>query len=123
MPWIKVEDCTGCGDCVEACPVAAIVMVDELAVIDMGDCIRCGTCHDACPQGAVRHDGEKIPAEVDANVARALACMDACARHLGGEDERKKCLGRMIKHFTKEKTVAEKTLERLQSLKKELEAA
>ncbi|RLB97475.1 MAG: ferredoxin, partial [Deltaproteobacteria bacterium] len=20
MPWIKAEDCIGCGDCVEACP-------------------------------------------------------------------------------------------------------
>lgn len=123
MPWIKVEDCIACGDCVEACPVGAIVMVDEVAVIDMGECIRCGTCHGACPQGAVRHDGEKIPAEVDANVARALACMDACARHLGGGDERKKCLERMIKHFTKEKTVTEKTLERLQALKQELASA
>lgn len=123
MPWIKVEDCIGCGDCVEACPVDAIVMADEVAVIDMGDCIRCGTCHDACPQGAVRHDGEKIPAEVDANVARTVWCMDACARHLGGADERKKCLERMIKNFTREKAVAEKTLERLQALKKELASA
>ena len=76
MPWIKAEDCIGCGDCVEACPVDAIVMEDVVAVIDMRDCIRCGTCHDACPQGAVRHDGEKIPEEVAANVTRALACMD-----------------------------------------------
>ncbi|RPI49286.1 MAG: ferredoxin-type protein NapF, partial [Deltaproteobacteria bacterium] len=23
MPWVRQEDCTGCGDCIEECPVEA----------------------------------------------------------------------------------------------------
>jgi hypothetical protein len=54
---------------------------------------------------------------VAANVAMAMACMDACIRHLGDEKEGKKCLNRLLKHFNKEKTVIEQTLERLEMLR------
>jgi len=39
--------------------------------------------------------------------------MNACAKYLGDAKEKQKCLNRMIKHFNKEKIVAEKTLEKL----------
>lgn len=42
--------------------------------------------------------------------------MEDCARYLGGEKEKQKCLKRMFKHFNKEKTVIEKTLQELQLL-------
>jgi ferredoxin len=117
MPWVKEEDCIGCGECVEKCPVGTISMENEVAVIDMENCIRCGTCHDVCSEGAVRHDSEKIPEEVEANIKKTEGFMNACARYLENPDEKQKCLNRMIKHFMKEKTVAEKTLERLNKLK------
>jgi len=119
MPWIEQSECIGCGVCVEQCPVDTIFMVDEKAEIHMDDCIRCGVCHGICPENAVKHDSEKIPEEVDANMKQTKNYMDACAQHLGDEKEKQKCLNRMIKHFTKEKLVAEKTLEKLQMLKKE----
>jgi formate hydrogenlyase subunit 6/NADH:ubiquinone oxidoreductase subunit I len=117
MPWIDKTACIGCGECVTQCPVNTIIMVDETAEIHMDNCIRCGICHEICPQDAVKHDSEKIPAEVDANVARTKSFMDACAEHLGDAEEKQKCLNRMMKHFNKEKIVAEKTLEKLQKLK------
>lgn len=118
MPWVDKDDCVGCGLCIEKCPVDTISMIDEKAEINMDDCIRCGTCHDVCSQDAVKHDSEKIPDEVDANVARTEELMDACARHLGDEKEKQKCLTRMMKYFNKEKIVAERTIEKLQMLKK-----
>ena len=117
MPWINEENCTGCGVCVENCPVEAISLENDTAVLDMSDCIRCGTCHDVCPEEAVRHDSEKIPYEVELNLETTKEKMDACAKYLGDDKEKQKCLNRMIKHFNKEKIVAEKTLEKLQMLK------
>jgi len=52
----------------------------------------------------------------------AVECINACIRYLGDEQEGQKCLNKLIKHFTKEKTVAEKTLERLQMLQKQAQA-
>jgi len=119
MPWVDKNECTGCGDCVEQCPVHTISMVNEKAEINMANCIRCGTCHGLCPENAVKHDSAKIPDEVNANVAKTRELMDACAKYLGDAKEKQKCLNRMIKHFNKEKIVAEKTLAKLLMLKEE----
>ena len=117
MPWINVEDCNGCGICVEECPVDTIAMKDEEAEIDMGGCIRCGVCHDVCPQDAVKHDSEKVPENINFNVEMTKKYMDLCAKYLGNEQEKIKCLNRMIKHFNREKMIAEKTLAELEKLK------
>ena len=117
MPWISEDKCVGCGICVERCPVGAISMTADKAVIDMEGCIRCGVCHKACSYEAVRHDSERIPLDVDANVDMTRRFMSACIEHLKDESEGPKCLNRMKKHFNKQKIVAEKTLERLDQLK------
>jgi len=41
MPWVKEEMCVGCGVCVQECPVEAISMPAQTAVIDDEECIRC----------------------------------------------------------------------------------
>ncbi len=48
------EGCTGCGACVEVCPVDAVDVEDDVARVDRAWCIGCGVCVDACPEGAVR---------------------------------------------------------------------
>jgi len=116
MPWVDENGCTGCGICAEECPAETISIKNEKAQIDMANCIRCGNCHDICPENAVRHDSEKIPEQVEANIAWAKDCMDSCAEHFNDESERGKCLKRIIKYFNKEKAVADKTLARLQML-------
>jgi len=47
------EKCTGCESCVEACPLEAIEMQDEIAVIDEEVCGDCGACVDVCPTEAI----------------------------------------------------------------------
>ena len=121
MPWIDETNCTGCGICIEECPVDAISMKNEEAGINMAECIRCGVCHDICPQEAVRHDGEQIPGIVKSNVEMTKKSMELCAKYLGNAKEKDNCLDRMIKFFNREKVIAEKTLEEIKKLKNLIE--
>lgn len=50
------EKCTGCESCVEACPLEAIEMHDEIAVVDDEVCGECGACVDVCPAEAITLD-------------------------------------------------------------------
>jgi NAD-dependent dihydropyrimidine dehydrogenase PreA subunit len=52
--WVDVTRCTGCGACVEVCPVGAIALVDGKAHVDEKLCTGCGACVDACPEGAIQ---------------------------------------------------------------------
>lgn len=45
--------CTGCGACVEVCPVHAVRLVDGVAEIDAARCTACEACADVCPQRAI----------------------------------------------------------------------
>jgi len=113
MPWVNQQMCTGCGTCVEECRVGAIALDEQdLAAIDEQTCIRCGTCHDVCPEEAVRHDSERVPQEIEANIQWVEKLMG----HYQSPEEKKALVGRMVRYFAKERKVAEQTLERLQSM-------
>ncbi|HPJ92506.1 MAG TPA: 4Fe-4S dicluster domain-containing protein [Deltaproteobacteria bacterium] len=55
--WIAQVDetcCTGCSICSdERCPVSAIAIHEQSAVVDVDRCIGCGLCASACPEDAV----------------------------------------------------------------------
>jgi ferredoxin len=54
LPTIDLEICTGCGSCVEYCPVDAVEMIAEIPVIVRpADCSYCGECEENCPEGAI----------------------------------------------------------------------
>jgi len=45
--------CTGCGSCVDACPVDSLKIEDDKAKVDEDTCIDCGTCVDECSVEAI----------------------------------------------------------------------
>lgn len=106
MPWVNKEMCTGCELCLEICPVEAIALSNGEASINDDLCVRCGQCHDACPEEAVRHDGERIPEEIAANLDRTRGYLKHCTT----PEERNALLERMKRFFKKERKVADQTL-------------
>jgi [FeFe] hydrogenase (group B1/B3) len=53
--YTVTETCRGClaHRCKGACPVNAITIVDNKAVIDYSKCIECGKCKTSCPYNAI----------------------------------------------------------------------
>ena len=115
MPWISKEMCTGCEECIDVCTVGAISMEKGFAVIDEDRCIRCAVCHDVCADDAVRHDGERIPEEVEANMNWVQGLLKH-PYYLNDKDRQKGLIQRLQKYFGKNKKVIEKTIVRLENL-------
>lgn len=112
MPWVNREMCTGCGTCVEECPVGAMSLEENVgAVINDEECIRCGKCHDVCPEEAVRHDSERIPQMVEANIQWAERLIEKFET----KEEKTALLERLTRYFKMQIKVAQQSLERLQT--------
>ena len=55
-PHIQAKQCTRCGICVEACPLAKVIDLNSLK-IDYATCQRCLLCYEACPEHAIHVKG------------------------------------------------------------------
>ena len=51
---VDTEECVGCETCVPECPVEAISMQNDVAVIDQEKCNQCKTCVEVCPVEAIK---------------------------------------------------------------------
>ena len=117
MPWVNEDLCVGCSVCVDDCPVGAIILKDDQkAVINEDECIRCGRCHDVCQQEAVRHDSERIPQEVEANVEKTKGLL----KHFETLQEQQAFLERMVRYFKKQQKVASLTMGKITAVKADL---
>jgi len=69
--WIDAERCTGCGACVDVCPVGAIALTNGTASVADETCTGCGACLEVCPQDAIHPvvEGELVPAVAPAKPA------------------------------------------------------
>jgi uncharacterized Fe-S center protein len=75
-PRVEIEDCVGCGECVEHCPVKAIALLEDRANINDDKCIGCGECVIVCPNGAVKIQlNESIPIFLEKMVEYTLGVL------------------------------------------------
>ena len=59
------EKCTGCGQCVDACPYDGIELAEAIAAFKEG-CNLCGACKEACPVEAIVEEEAEQPAAAPA---------------------------------------------------------
>ena len=119
MPWVNEDLCVGCGVCVDECPVGAITLKeDQKAVINEDECIRCGRCHEVCPEEAVRHDSERIPLEIEANIEKTKSLL----KHFETPHEQQAFFERMVRYFKKQQKVAGLTVDKIIAMKAELDS-
>ena len=52
-PQADPELCSGCGTCVDQCPVSALSMNGDLPQVDADTCITCFCCQEICPEKAM----------------------------------------------------------------------
>jgi len=73
--YINREICTGCGQCVIVCPVQAIRLVDNKAVINEDKCVECAICYRnaECPVKAIRSTRLKWPRVIRSPFSNVIA--------------------------------------------------
>jgi uncharacterized protein len=73
-PEVTAEKCTACKRCVNACPVAAIVIgQNRFAVVDHDVCYGCGECVAVCPEGAIAVQWKTTPEALQEKIVEHVA--------------------------------------------------
>ncbi|HJJ48719.1 MAG TPA: CoB--CoM heterodisulfide reductase iron-sulfur subunit A family protein [Methanocorpusculum sp.] len=96
--FINIDECTGCGECIEVCPVEVYnkfdagigvrkaiykphaQVVPDLVVKDNKHCINCGLCFDTCGKHAILREDYERTLEIEASsivIATGYTLFDA----------------------------------------------
>ncbi|MFX1314497.1 MAG: DUF362 domain-containing protein [Promethearchaeota archaeon] len=72
---IEAEKCNGCGKCVIICPVQAIKLIDNKAVINKDKCVECAVCnfYAECPVQAIKSTRLKWPRMIRSPFSNVIA--------------------------------------------------
>ena len=63
LPVLDATRCSGCADCVTACPTACLAMHGPIPWMPRPlDCVSCALCVHVCPTDALRMDVGERPA-------------------------------------------------------------
>ena len=57
-PYVIVEKCIACKECIKTCPAQAILIKNKKAFIDPTKCLGCASCIAACRQNAIEVNWE-----------------------------------------------------------------
>ncbi|HNQ62931.1 MAG TPA: 4Fe-4S binding protein [Syntrophorhabdaceae bacterium] len=56
-PYIKVQRCDGCGECIDTCPYDVFSLEKgKIIVMNPEDCIECLSCIEQCAEKAIYMD-------------------------------------------------------------------
>ena len=83
-PFVKEEQCIGCGSCQRICAHSAPVIENRKAHIDQNKCVGCGRCLAVCPKNAIKptfQDSNKLLNYKMAEYAYAV-CKDRPCFHI-----------------------------------------
>jgi electron transport complex protein RnfB len=84
---VDEEECTGCEECVERCPVGAVSMEDT-AVVDRDRCLGCGLCAGACPSEAIiLHLREDMEEPFDRVLSLGMAMLEGKKKKGSGQKD------------------------------------
>ena len=51
---VDADKCTGCGTCVDVCPVGVFEIVDgKSSPVNVDECLVCMACEAQCPENAI----------------------------------------------------------------------
>jgi len=52
-PGADPVKCTGCGTCIDHCPMSALSLIENIPQVDAARCIACFCCQEMCPEQAI----------------------------------------------------------------------